>query len=241
MSEPSPFGPVETVPLSKRQRLGGQFLTRNAQSIPHVTHHDDVDITALELRRRSWNSQHTGEKLTLLPVLVSALARLLAAHPRFNASLDPTGEHLILKKYYNIGVAVDTDDGLLVAVIRACDTKSVVDMAREIGAAAAKARGRGLSMAEMSGGCFTVSSLGHVGGTGFTPIINAPEVAILGVCRSRAHLVQAADGRLSNRTLLPVSLSYDHRALNGVDAARFTRALEDVLGSTTFLEGSFPG
>jgi pyruvate dehydrogenase E2 component (dihydrolipoamide acetyltransferase) len=225
----SRFGPVELHPLSKRQKLGGQYLTRNALCVPHVTHHDDIDITSLEEHRRGWNTGHPEEKVTVLPMLVSAVAKVLTAHPKFNASLDPDGAQLIIKKYYNIGVAVDTDEGLLVPVIRGCDTKQVLEIAREIAASVTKARGRGLSMAEMSGGCFTISSLGHVGGTGFTPIINAPEVAILGICRTRAQPALTAEGKLSNRTMLPVSLSYDHRAINGVDAARFTRALEAEL------------
>jgi pyruvate dehydrogenase E2 component (dihydrolipoamide acetyltransferase) len=233
----SKFGPVEVLPLSKRQRLGGSFLTRNALAIPHVTHHDDIDITALEEWRRSWNARHAQRKLTLLPFLVAAVCRALTIHLKFNSSLDASGDNLVLKKYYNIGVAVDTDDGLLVPVIHGCEARSVVEIAREIDALAAKARASGLSLAQMSGGCFTLSSLGHVGGTGFTPIINAPEVAILGICRARAQPT-LVEGRLFNRVLLPVSLSYDHRAINGVDAARFARTLEVNLGPDHFLDES---
>jgi pyruvate dehydrogenase E2 component (dihydrolipoamide acetyltransferase) len=227
------FGETERLPVNKWQKIGGRFLARNWVGIPHVTHHDELDVTALEAERQTLNAQRS-QKITLLPLLAAASVPLLRQFPKFNASLDEAGDNLILKKYFHVGIAVDTPNGLLVPVIRDCDRKSVEDIAEEIAVYSAKARGAGLSMAEMSGGCFTISSLGHIGGTGFTPIINWPEVAILGVCRTRANVVLKG-GHLQNRIMLPVSLSYDHRVLNGVDAAYFTRALEVVLTSSEFL------
>ena len=218
----SEFGPVEIRKLSRMQKLVGAFLGRNWVAIPHVTHQDDADITELEQRRLAHNAGG-GAKLTLVPLLVRALARGLRQFPQFNASLVPATASLVMKGYCNIGVAVDTPGGLLVPVLRDCDTKSLDDIAGEIAALSAKARGKGLSMAEMSGGCMTLTSLGHIGGTGFTPIVNAPEVAILGVTRARAVATRGADGGLVWREMLPLSLSYDHRVINGADAARFVR------------------
>ena len=166
-----------------------------------------------------------------MPLLVKALADGLAAFPQFNASLDPASATLTLKKYVHVGVAVDTPGGLLVPVIRDCDRKSVTQIAEEIVALSEKARTKGLSMAEMSGGCITLTSLGHIGGTGFTPIVNAPEVAILGVTRARPVPVPAGDGGIAWRQMLPLSLSYDHRVINGADAARFCRFIADRLAS----------
>ena len=224
----SVFGEVEQRPLSKIQKFVAAFLGRNWVAIPHVTHNDDADITALEERRKAHNADGRI-KLTAVPLLVKVLADALGAFPQFNASLDPASGMLTLKKYVHVGVAVDTPGGLLVPVIRDCDRKSVGEIATEIVAISEKARTRGLSMAEMSGGCITLTSLGHIGGTSFTPIINAPEVAILGVTRARPVPVPAEEGGIAWRQMLPLSLSYDHRVINGADAARFCRFVADRL------------
>lgn len=230
----SMFGEVEQRPLSKIQKFVASFLGRNWVAIPHVTHNDDADVTDLEERRKAHNAAG-GTKLTAVPLLVKALADGLVAFPQFNASLDPANGMLTLKKYVHVGVAVDTPGGLLVPVIRDCDKKSATQIAEEIGALSEKARTKGLSMAEMSGGCITLTSLGHIGGTSFTPIVNAPEVAILGVTRARPVPVPAADGGIAWRQMLPLSLSYDHRVINGADAARFCRFIADRLGSADLL------
>ena len=226
----SVFGEIEQRPLSKIQKFVAAFLGRNWVAIPHVTHQDEADITDLEERRKAHNAVG-GAKLTAVPLLVKALADGLAAFPQFNASLDPMSAMLTLKKYVHVGVAVDTPGGLLVPVIRDCDRKSATQIAEEIAALSEKARTKGLSMAEMSGGCITLTSLGHIGGTGFTPIVNAPEVAILGVTRARSVPVPADDGGIAWRQMLPLSLSYDHRVINGADAARFCRFIADRLAS----------
>lgn len=226
----SVFGEVETRPLSKIQKFVASFLGRNWVAIPHVTHNDDADITVFEERRKAYNARG-GAKLTPVPLLVKALADGLAAFPQFNASLDPASGMLTLKKYVHVGVAVDTPAGLLVPVIRDCDRKSSVEIAEEIVALSEKARTKGLSMAEMSGGCITLTSLGHIGGTSFTPIVNAPEVAILGVTKAWPVPVPAADGGVDWRQMLPLSLSYDHRVINGADAARFCRFIADRLAA----------
>lgn len=224
------FGEIERKPVSRIQKFVASFLGRNWVAIPHVTHNDDADVTALEARRKALAAEG-GPKLTPVPLLVKALADALAAFPQFNASLDPTSGELIQKKYVHIGVAVDTPGGLLVPVIRDCDGKSAAEIAIEIAAISEKARTKGLSMAEMSGGCITLTSLGHIGGTGFTPIVNAPEVAILGVTRARPVAVPGEDGGVVWRQMLPLSLSYDHRVINGADAARFCRFLADRLAA----------
>ena len=216
------FGPIETRKLSKIQRLVGSFLGRNWVAIPHVTHQDDADVTELEERRQARNAAG-GLKITPVPLLVKAMAAALKAFPQFNASLDPETGTLVAKHYVHIGVAVDTPGGLLVPVIRDCDGKSLDELAAEIAALSEKARTKGLSLPEMSGGCMTLTSLGHIGGTGFTPIVNAPEVAILGVTRARPVATPAPDGGIAWRQMLPLSLSYDHRVINGADAARFCR------------------
>jgi pyruvate dehydrogenase E2 component (dihydrolipoamide acetyltransferase) len=219
------FGAVEPVPLSRHQKLAASFLARNWAQIPHVTHHDEADIDAAEaLRRRLADAQ--GGKLSLLPLLVKAVVHALQAWPRFNASL--VGDTLVLKRYFHIGVAVETPSGLVVPVLRDCDRKSIPEIAAELADKAERARTRGLPMAEMSGGCFTISSLGGIGGTAFTPIINAPEVAILGVTPAAERLA-LVDGQPRSRRVLPLSLSYDHRVVNGADAARFCRAIADAL------------
>lgn len=226
----SVFGEVEVVPLGKIQRYVAANLGRNWVAIPHVTHNDDADVTQLEERRKARNAEG-GSKLTPVPLLVKSMADALRAFPQFNASLDPANGTLTLKKYVHIGVAVDTPNGLLVPIIRDCDRKSVTQIADEITAMSEKARSKGLSMAEMSGGCMTLTSLGHIGGTSFTPIVNAPEVAILGVTRARPVPVPASDGGLAWRQMLPLSLSYDHRVINGADAARFCRFIAERLAA----------
>lgn len=222
------FGEIEKRKLSKIQGLVGSFLGRNWVAIPHVTHHDDADITEMEERRKARNAK-SGPKITVVPLVARAVAAALKEFPQFNASLVPSTGELILKKYVHIGVAVDAPAGLLVPVVRDCDRKSLDAIAEEIAAKSEKARAKGLPLAEMSGGCMTLTSLGHIGGTAFTPIINAPEVAILGVTRARAVPAPAPDGGVLWRQMLPLSLSYDHRVINGADAARFVRFVADRL------------
>ncbi|WP_322083323.1 2-oxo acid dehydrogenase subunit E2 [Burkholderia sp. BCC1972] len=228
------FGETETVPLSRIQKLGARYLARNWVAIPHVTHHDDVDITELETLRKKLCDE-SGVKVTLLAFLIKAVASGLRAFPSFNASLDASRQNLVLKKYFHVGFAVDSPKGLVVAVIRDCDQKNVVQLAQEISSLSLAAREKGLPLTDMSGGCMTVSSLGHIGGTGFTPILNAPEVAILGVMKAQWKPVRESGGT-GWRLMLPVSLSYDHRVLNGADVARFVVHLGEVLGSPGTLE-----
>src|SRR5499427_7481512 len=224
------FGPVETKPLSRIRKLSGAFLHRNWVSIPHVTQHDEADITELEAFRKE-NAQVAekgGFKLTMLAFLVKAAVNALKEFPEFNASLDKTGDSLILKKYYHIGVAVDTPEGLLVPVIRDADRKGVFDLAKELAEISKAAREKKLKPDAMRGGTFSISSLGGIGGTAFTPIINAPEVAILGVARSQMRPV-FKDGDFVPRLMLPLSLAYDHRVIDGAAGARFTAYLASVL------------
>jgi pyruvate dehydrogenase E2 component (dihydrolipoamide acetyltransferase) len=224
------FGPIETRPLSRIRKLSGGFLHRNWVGIPHVTQHDEADITELEAFRKE-NAQvaeKQGFKLTMLAFLVKASANALRQFPDFNSSLDQAGENLIVKKYYHIGVAVDTPDGLVVPVIRDADGKGVFDVARELAEISRRAREKKLKPDEMRGGTFSISSLGGIGGTAFTPIINAPEVAILGVSRSQMRPVYK-DGAFVPRLMLPLSLAYDHRVIDGAAAARFTAYLASVL------------
>jgi len=224
------FGPVEAKPLSRIRKLSGGFLHRNWVSIPHVTQHDEADITELEAFRKE-NAQVAekgGFKLTMLAFLVKASVNALKEFPEFNASLDKTGENLIVKKYYHIGVAVDTPDGLLVPVIRDADRKGVFDLAKELAEISRAAREKKLKPDSMRGGTFSISSLGGIGGTAFTPIINAPEVAILGVARSQMRPVYK-DGAFAPRLMLPLSLAYDHRVIDGAAGARFTTYLASVL------------
>jgi pyruvate dehydrogenase E2 component (dihydrolipoamide acetyltransferase) len=224
------FGPVETKPLSRIRKLSGGFLHRNWVSIPHVTQHDEADITELEVFRKE-NAQvaeKEGFKLTMLAFLVKASVNALRQFPDFNASLDRTGENLIVKKYYHIGVAVDTPDGLVVPVIRDADRKGVFDLAKELAEISKAAREKKLKPDSMRGGTFSISSLGGIGGTAFTPIINAPEVAILGVARSQMRPVYK-DGAFVPRLMLPLSLAYDHRVIDGAAGARFTTYLASVL------------
>lgn len=226
----SRFGPVETRPLSRLKRLGGQNLHRNWVNVPHVTQHDETDITELESFRQSKKSeaQRRGVRLTLLSFLVKAVVVALRKYPEFNASLGPDGKELIYKQYFHIGVAVNTDQGLLVPVLKDANLKGMFELAAELEELAQKARDKKLRPADVEGGCFTISSLGHIGGAGFTPIINSPEVAILGVSRAATKPVYR-DGELEPRLILPYSLSYDHRVIDGVAAAQFTRALGEIL------------
>ena len=221
------FGPVETQPLSRIQKLSGQNLARNWAMIPHVTQFDEADITEMEAFRKQLGEESKDTKLTPLVFLIKAAVAALKAFPKFNASLD--GDTLVLKRYVHIGIAVDTPDGLVVPVIRDCDKKGLLDLARELGEISKKARDKKLGPADMQGGCFSISSLGGIGGTAFTPIINAPEVAILGVSRSSTKPVWNGTD-FAPRLMLPLSLSYDHRVIDGADAARFTSFLAKSLG-----------
>jgi pyruvate dehydrogenase E2 component (dihydrolipoamide acetyltransferase) len=215
----SKFGEIERQPLSRIRRISGTALTRNWATIPHVTNFDEADITDLEAFRVKLNQELAGNpKLTLLPFLVKAIAATLRFAPAFNASLN--GEDLITKKYVNVGVAVDTPGGLVVPVIRGAGGLGIIDIARELSSKAAAAQAGKLKAADFEGGCFTISSLGGVGGTGFTPIINAPEIAILGVAKA-AIKPRYEGGQFLPRLILPLALSWDHRATDGVAAARF--------------------
>ncbi|TXH93104.1 MAG: dihydrolipoyllysine-residue acetyltransferase, partial [Pseudomonas sp.] len=225
------FVPVEEVPMTRLMQVGAANLHRSWLNVPHVTQFDSADITELEAFRVAQKAvaEKAGVKLTVLPLLLKACAHLLRELPDFNSSLAPSGKALIRKKYVHIGFAVDTPDGLLVPVIRDVDQKSLLQLAAEAAELAEKARTKKLSPDAMQGACFTISSLGHIGGTGFTPIVNAPEVAILGV--SKATMQPVWDGKaFQPRLMLPLSLSYDHRVINGAAAARFTKRLGDVLG-----------
>jgi len=230
----SVYGPVEAQPLGRVQHHVGRVMQRNWSTIPHVTHNDDADITEFEGRRKTWNSAHPDRKRTLLPVLVKASVAALQRYPQFNVSLSADGATLYTKQYFNIGFAVDVPNGLLVPVIRDCDKKEIDEIAEEIVRISEKARTKGLAMSEMAGGCFTLSSLGHIGGTGFSPVINAPEVAIMGICRTRSRFLPDAQGNPVLRQLLPLSLSYDHRVINGAAAANFVRTVADWLEAFDF-------
>ena len=226
----SKFGAIETQPLSRIKKLSGANLARNWAMIPHVTQFEDADITDLEALRGTLNKENekAGTKVTMLAFLIKASVAALQKFPDFNASLDASGENLIVKKYFNIGFAADTPNGLVVPVIRDCDRKGVLEIAQEMSALAKKAREGKLTPGEMSGGCFSISSLGGIGGTMFTPIINAPEVAILGV--SRASMKPVWNGKeFAPRLILPLSLSYDHRVIDGAAAARFAVYLAQLL------------
>ena len=222
------FGPIERRELSRIKKISGANLHRNWVMIPHVTNHEDADITDLEAFRVQLNKEHekSATRVTLLAFLLKASAAVLKQFPEFNASLD--GEEIVLKSYYHLGFAADTPNGLVVPVIRDVDQKGVIQIAGEMGALAAKARDGKLKPDEMSGGCFSVSSLGGIGGTYFTPIINAPEVAILGVGKSTTRMVW--DGRAAQpRLILPLSLSWDHRVVDGAAAGRFNACLARIL------------
>jgi pyruvate dehydrogenase E2 component (dihydrolipoamide acetyltransferase) len=226
----SRFGETEEVPMTRLMQAGATNLHRSWLNVPHVTQFDQADITELEAFRVAQKAvaEKAGVKLTVLPLLLKACAHLLKELPDFNASLAPSGKAIIRKKYVNVGFAVDTPDGLLVPVIKNVDQKSLLQLAAEAAALAEKARTKKLSADDMQGACFTISSLGHIGGTGFTPIVNAPEVAILGV--SKATIQPVWDGKaFQPKLMLPLSLSYDHRVINGAAAARFTKRLGELL------------
>ncbi|WP_111413194.1 pyruvate dehydrogenase complex dihydrolipoyllysine-residue acetyltransferase [Billgrantia lactosivorans] len=226
----SQFGEVEEKPMGRLLKMGATNLHRSWLNVPHVTQFDEADITELEAFRKSMKAEAEaqGAKLTPLPFLIKACAFALRKYPQFNVSLKSDGETLVWKKYVHIGVAVDTPDGLMVPVIRDADKKSLIELAKESVELAGKAQSKKLKREEMTGGCFTISSLGSIGGTAFTPIVNAPEVAILGVSKAQMKPVwNGAD--FEPRLMMPLSLSYDHRAVNGADAARFTAFLAAAL------------
>lgn len=226
----SKFGDIESKPLTKINKLTGKFLHRNWVSIPHVTQFEEADITDLEAFRKQSNVEYAdqGVKFTMLSFIMKAMAVALKRYPRFNSSLDASGDNLIMKKYCHIGVAVDTPDGLVVPVVRNVDQKTLVDISMELKDISIKARDKKLKPSDMQGGCISISSLGGIGGTKFTPIVNAPEVAILGV--SRADMKPVWNGKeFEPRLMCPLSLSYDHRVIDGAEAARFTSHLSHLL------------
>jgi pyruvate dehydrogenase E2 component (dihydrolipoamide acetyltransferase) len=224
------FGPTEIQPLHRIRKISAANLHRSWVTIPHVTQHDEADITDLDAFRRQVKPEADarGVKLTFLPFVIVACTHALKDHPRFNASLDHTGENLILKRYCHVGVAVDTENGLVVPVVRDADRKGIYEIAAELSDLSARARGRKLSPADLQGASFSISSLGGIGGTFFTPIVNHPEVAILGVGKMDWRPVYR-DGNFVPRLILPLSLSYDHRVIDGADAARFTTRLSALL------------
>jgi pyruvate dehydrogenase E2 component (dihydrolipoamide acetyltransferase) len=235
------FGPVETKPLSRIQKISGPRLHASWVNIPHVTQFDEADITDLEATRNKLKEKasQASIKLTPLAFIVRACVRALQEFPQFNASLDPSGANLVLKKYFNIGFAADTPNGLVVPVVHDANRKDVYEIARNLGELSEKGRAGKLSPNDMQGGCFTISSLGGIGGTAFTPIINAPEVAILGVSRSAMRPVYR-DGTFVPRLILPLSLSYDHRVIDGATAARFTTFLAESLANVAGLLEAVP-
>lgn len=224
------YGSVTTKPLHKIKRLTAQNLHRNWVTIPHVTQFDEADITEMESFRLANKdaAEKKGIRLTPLAFIMKAVVVALKQYPHFNASLDATGDNLILKEYYHLGVAVETPNGLVVPVIRDVDKKGVIDLAEELAALSKKAREKGLMPADMEGSCFTISSLGGIGGTAFTPIINAPDVAILGVSKAQMKPVYQ-ENTFVPRLMLPLSLSYDHRVIDGAEGARFIRVLAECL------------
>jgi len=226
----SRFGAIESRPLSRIKKLAGANLHRNWVTIPHITQHDEADITEMEVFRKELGEEYSkqGVKITPLAFILKAVVTALQQYSDFNSSLDNSGENLILKKYYHIGVAVDTPDGLVVPVLRDVDQKGVVQLARDLAEISGRAREKKLPATAMQGGCFSISSLGGIGGTAFTPIINAPEVAILGVSRASIKPIYK-EGEFVPRLMLPLSLSYDHRVIDGAAAAHFMSYLGKVL------------
>ena len=226
----SAFGPVEIRPLGRIQKISGARIQASWVNIPHVTQHEEADITELEALRASLKERAAslGIKLTPLAFVARACVRVIAQFPNFNSSLDASGQNLVFKQYLHLGFAAETPNGLVVPVIRDANRKDIYELARDLAEFAARARAGKLTAAEMQGGCFTISSLGGIGGTAFTPIINAPEVAILGVSRSQTRPVWR-DGQFRPRLLLPLSLSYDHRVIDGAEAVRFVVALAEAL------------
>jgi pyruvate dehydrogenase E2 component (dihydrolipoamide acetyltransferase) len=226
----SRWGAIDRQPMRAVRRKTAEHLAAAWATIPHVTQHDLADITALEEMRKKYAKQAeaAGGHLTVTAIALKVVASALKVFPQFNASIDVAAEEIIYKKYVHIGVAVDTDRGLLVPVVRDVDTKNILQISADLTELSEKARSRKLSLDEMQGGCFSISNLGGIGGTSFTPIVNAPELAILGVSRARMEPVYR-DGALTPRLMLPLSLSYDHRAIDGADGARFLRWVADAL------------
>ncbi len=227
----SQFGEIETQPLGRIKKISGAHLHRSWITVPHVTQFDEADITDLEAFRKSLAKQaeKQGVRLTPLVFVMKAVVSALQTYPEFNASLSPDGESLILKKYYHLGIAVDTPNGLMVPVIRDVDQKGIFELSAELAETASRAREGKLTPKDLQGGCFSISSLGGIGGTQFTPIVNAPEVAILGVARAKMQPVYQEDGSFQPRLMLPLALSYDHRVIDGAQGARFTHHLGELI------------
>ncbi len=225
------FGAVENQPLAKIKKLSGANLHRNWVAAPHVTQFDEADITEMDAFRKTMAEEYKAQGIRITPIvfLIKAVIAALQAFPQFNSSLSPDGESLVMKHYFHIGVAVDTPDGLVVPVLRNADQKGLVELAQELAALSQRARDKKIGPAEMQGGCFTLSSLGGIGGTYFTPILNLPEVAILGISRASVKPV-FQNGQFVPRLMLPLSLSYDHRVIDGAQGARFSSYLSMVLG-----------
>ncbi|MBB4615074.1 2-oxo acid dehydrogenase subunit E2 [Novosphingobium taihuense] len=221
------FGEVEAQPLSKFQQVVARRLSQSWTQIPHVTHHDEVDVSAVDQHRKALAAE---AKVTPVIYVAKALAILLQEFPQFNASLSEDGKSVIAKRYMNVGIAVDGPLGLMVPVLRDVAAKSLVALSAELRELSEQARSKGLPMAAMEGGCMTITSLGGIGGTAFTPIINQPEVAILGITRTQTKAVWNGSA-FEPRSMMPLSLSYDHRVINGADAARFLRRLNDLLAT----------
>jgi pyruvate dehydrogenase E2 component (dihydrolipoamide acetyltransferase) len=237
----SAFGPVEVKPLGRIQKISGGRLQAAWVNLPHVTQFDEADITETEKLRASLKDRASGLgiKLTPLAFIARACVRAITQFPNFNSSLDASGQNQVFKKYFHLGFAADTPNGLVVPVIRDAGRKDIYELARDLGELAGKARAGKLTGAEMQGGCFTISSLGGIGGTAFTPIINAPEVAILGVSRSQQRPVWR-DGQFVPRLMLPLSLSYDHRVIDGAEAVRFVVAVVELLAEPQKLVEAVP-
>jgi pyruvate dehydrogenase E2 component (dihydrolipoamide acetyltransferase) len=229
------FGPTELLPLTRTRRSSGANLMRSWLNVPHVTQHDEADVSELEAFRlsRLERARERGLRLSPLHFVMKACVLALRRHPRFRSSLHPSGDSLIVKNYYHLGVAADTEAGLVVPVVRDVDRKGLYELAAETAELAERARAHKLSPLEIQGACFTISSLGGIGGTAFTPIVNAPEVAVLGVSRMQIKPLwreaESGEGSFEPRKVLPLSLSYDHRAIDGADAARFTSELKRIL------------
>ncbi|MFQ5512374.1 MAG: 2-oxo acid dehydrogenase subunit E2 [Candidatus Krumholzibacteriia bacterium] len=233
-TENTKWGPIVREPMSKVRQVTARAMSHAWTTIPHVTQYDKVDITEMEAIRKQYNKkiEPSGGKLTMTAILLKVAASALKVFPQFNSSIDADKNEVILKRYYHLGVAVDTDRGLLVPVVRSVDAKNIAELSTELNDLAERARNKKLTLEEMDGGTFTISNLGGIGGTNFSPIVYAPQVAIMGVARSRIEPVYA-DGRFEPRLMLPLSVSYDHRIIDGADAARFLRwivqALEEPL------------
>jgi pyruvate dehydrogenase E2 component (dihydrolipoamide acetyltransferase) len=230
------FGAVAVLPLSNFRRISAAHLHRSWVTVPHVTQHDEADITDLEAFRAQHReeAEQRGVRLTILPLLMKAVVKVIKEYPQFGSSLDRSGENLIVKRYYHLGIAVDTPNGLVVPVIRDVDRKSAFELAEDLDHTSQRARNRRLRPEDLQGGCFTISSLGGIGGTAFTPIVNTPEVAILGVSRGVRKPVWI-DGDFVPRVMLPLSLSYDHRVIDGAAAVRFTTRLCELLADVSSL------